>query len=48
MTTDRPYRKGMAAEEARRLLEEGAGIQWDSACIQAFLAAQNEAETPPS
>ena len=48
MTTDRPYRKGMAASEARHRLAQGAGTQWDSLCVQAFLAAQDEAETPPS
>ena len=43
MTTDRPYRQGLAAAEARRLLEEGAGAQWDPACVRAFLAAQDGA-----
>ncbi len=38
MTTDRPYRKGMAPAEARRILAEGAGSQWDPACVAAFLA----------
>ena len=37
MTTDRPYRKGMGAEKARRILSEGAGTQWDPACVAAFL-----------
>ncbi len=39
MTTDRPYRKGMDAQKARQILEEGAGTQWDPECIRAFLAA---------
>ena len=38
MTTDRPYRKALTASEAHRLLEQGAGTQWDPACVQAFLA----------
>jgi len=38
MTTDRPYRKGMGAPKARRILEAGAGTQWDPACIAAFLS----------
>ena len=38
MTTDRPYRKGMAPEKARAILEEGAGSQWDPACVQAFVS----------
>ncbi len=40
MTTDRPYRKGMVQEKALSLLAEGAGTQWDPACVEAFLAAQ--------
>ena len=39
MTTDRPYRKGMEPARARRLLEEGAGTQWDPACVAAFLGS---------
>ena len=45
MTTDRPYRKGMEAAEARRFLEAGAGSQWDPRCVQAFLATR-PAPTP--
>ena len=37
MTTDRPYRKGMDPARARRILAEGAGTQWDPACVAAFL-----------
>ena len=37
MTTDRPYRKGMAPAQARAILEAGAGSQWDPACVRAFL-----------
>ena len=40
MTTDRPYRKGLSVESARRILAEGAGSQWDPACVAAFLRAQ--------
>ncbi len=39
MTTDRPYRKGMSAAEARQILQDGAGTQWDPACVAAFLTA---------
>ena len=39
ITTDRPYRKGMEPAKACRLLEEGAGTQWDPACVAAFLHA---------
>ena len=37
MTTDRPYRKGMKPERAEAILREGAGTQWDPACVAAFL-----------
>ncbi|MCG6155746.1 HD-GYP domain-containing protein [Rubinisphaera margarita] len=36
MTSDRPYRKGMPAENAERILREGAGSQWDVDIIEAF------------
>ncbi len=39
MTADRPYRKAFGAAEARGILEEGAGTQWDPACVAAFLLA---------
>ena len=39
MTTDRPYRKGLAASEARHRLGQGAGTQWDPVYVEAFLAA---------
>ena len=37
MTTDRPYRRGMASSCALAILAEGAGTQWDPACVQVFL-----------
>ena len=37
MTTDRPYRNGMPDVRALAILEEGAGSQWDPACVEAFL-----------
>ena len=43
MTTDRPYRKGMEREKALRILEEGAGTQWDPACVEALLGAYQSA-----
>ena len=36
LTSDRPYRRGMESAAALRLLEEGAGTQWDPACITVF------------
>ena len=47
MTTDRPYRKGMERGKALRILEEGAGTQWDAECVQALLRAYRPAEQPP-
>ena len=37
LTTDRPYRKGMDPCRALSILEDGAGTQWDPACVAAFL-----------
>ncbi len=37
MTSDRPYRRSLAEEEARRRLRDGAGKQWDSAFVEIFL-----------
>lgn len=39
MTTDRPYRRGMEFERALTVLETGAGIQWDTTCVQALCNA---------
>ncbi len=35
MTTDRPYRRGIAHEQAIRLLEQNAGVQFDPAIVRA-------------
>ncbi len=43
MTTDRPYRKGMERQKALRILEEGAGTQWDPECVYALLRAYQPA-----
>jgi diguanylate cyclase (GGDEF)-like protein/PAS domain S-box-containing protein len=40
MTTDRPYREGMERQKALRILQDGAGTQWDPVCVRAFLQAQ--------
>ncbi len=45
MTTDRPYRKGMAPAVALSLLKAGAGTQWDPACIAAFLQARADPQS---
>ncbi len=36
MTTDRPYRKSITAEDALAVLQGGAGAQWDAECVAAF------------
>ena len=37
LTSDRPYRKGKSAAQARATLEAGAGTQWCPACVAALL-----------
>ncbi|HEY3331912.1 MAG TPA: HD domain-containing phosphohydrolase [Capsulimonadaceae bacterium] len=36
MTTDRPYRQGMDHDKAMAIILDGAGTQWDPACVAAF------------
>jgi diguanylate cyclase (GGDEF)-like protein/putative nucleotidyltransferase with HDIG domain len=36
MTTDRPYRRALAEDEARAELRRGAGTQFDAAVVEAF------------
>ena len=38
MTTDRPYRRALAHDEALQRLEDGRGEQWDPVVVDAFLA----------
>ena len=38
MTSDRPYRTAMEDEDARAILRDGAGSQWDPAVIEKLLA----------
>jgi diguanylate cyclase (GGDEF)-like protein/putative nucleotidyltransferase with HDIG domain len=37
LVSDRPYRKGMPIEKACAILQEGAGTQWDSDLVRAFI-----------
>ena len=39
MTSDRPYRGRMPAEQAEGILRAGAGKQWDTTVVDAFFAA---------
>jgi HD-GYP domain-containing protein (c-di-GMP phosphodiesterase class II)/putative methionine-R-sulfoxide reductase with GAF domain len=48
MTTDRPYRKALATDEARRRLREGAGSQFDPRVVDACLRVlEQETLAPP-
>lgn len=47
MTTDRPYRKGMPAQRAMKILYSGAGTQWDPVCVHAFLQARGGSSDDP-
>lgn len=38
MTSDRPYRRGMAPSRALEILREGAGTQWDRELVMEFVA----------
>jgi HD-GYP domain-containing protein (c-di-GMP phosphodiesterase class II) len=42
MMTRRPYRDGLSVAEVEKRLREGAGTQWDSWVIEAFLRCQSE------
>jgi HD-GYP domain-containing protein (c-di-GMP phosphodiesterase class II) len=37
MTSDRPYRRGMAVAKAAAILREGRGRQWDAQVVDTFL-----------
>jgi putative nucleotidyltransferase with HDIG domain len=37
MTEDRPYRKALSTDEARKELHEGAGTQFDPDCVEAMI-----------
>lgn len=40
MTSDRPYRRGMPVERALQILQNGAGAEFDSACVDALVRAR--------
>jgi putative two-component system response regulator len=44
MTSDRPYRARRSREEAIRILQQGAGKQWDAALIERFLGVVRETD----
>ena len=52
MTADRPYRRSLDPQAARRELEDGRGTQFDERVLDAFLAyldrpAPRDAIRPP-
>jgi len=42
MSSDRPYRKAMPDETVDRILETGAGLQWDPDVVRAFLRVRDD------
>jgi putative two-component system response regulator len=46
MTTDRPYRRSLGAEEAIRRLRKGGGSQWDPVVVEVFLDLLTRGELP--
>ena len=44
MTSDRPYRKALALDQAFAELIAKAGTQFDPACVQAFVALRPQVE----
>ena len=42
MSSDRPYRKGMADEKMDAILRAGAGTQWDPEVVEAFFEIREE------
>ena len=46
MTSDRPYRRGMAHDQAIRVLLENSGTQLDPAAVQTFVALGDIARQP--
>lgn len=45
LTAERPYRAAIAAEEARRHLTEGAGIEFDPKIVKMFLSLEELMES---
>jgi putative nucleotidyltransferase with HDIG domain len=42
MSSDRPYRRGMADDKLDAIMREGAGKQWDAAVVDAFFRARDD------
>jgi putative methionine-R-sulfoxide reductase with GAF domain len=46
MTSDRPYRKALPVSEAKAILKDGTGTQWDPEIVETFLAAIGASTKP--
>lgn len=46
LTSSRPYRSALGRETVLRMLEEGAGIQWDPRVVSAMVEYQRELAAP--
>ena len=42
MSSDRPYRRGMADEKVDAIFRDGSGKQWDAKVVDAFFAARDD------
>ncbi|OHB66541.1 MAG: hypothetical protein A2V70_05310 [Planctomycetes bacterium RBG_13_63_9] len=42
MSSNRPYRQAMPAEDVEEILREGAGSQWDAEIVDAFFRARSD------
>jgi HD-GYP domain-containing protein (c-di-GMP phosphodiesterase class II) len=42
MSSDRPYRKGLADEKLDSILRDGAGKQWDAKIVEAAFQVRDE------
>ncbi|HUA09611.1 MAG TPA: HD-GYP domain-containing protein [Candidatus Acidoferrales bacterium] len=49
MTTNRPYRDALSPQEAKRRLQDGAGVQWCEKCVGAMIVLiDGERVKPPA
>jgi putative two-component system response regulator len=48
LTTDRPYREAMPLENARTILQEGRGVQWDPEMVELFLGLPESQRPHPT
>jgi putative two-component system response regulator len=48
LTTDRPYREAMPLENARGVLHQGGGVQWDPEMVELFLALPESQRPHPT